>query len=295
MNDSEWLEAVVRNRQPMMPTATNVQPQLQTLSSVRAVIFDVYGTLLISGSGDVGTVDEDDRGAFIGEALAAVGCRGRRAIAADDRRFARSDSIGQRITKGHRLPKTGSRHRRCLAKHACGKSDCQNSPNDTEAVVRLAAEYESRANPTWPMPAAGDLLSRLSESDCALGIVSNAQVFTVNLVQNLVGASLADGGFDLNLCIFSNRFRQAKPGPRLFDVLRAALKRRGLEPGQAIYVGNDMLNDVWAASQAGLKTAWFAGDGRSCRPRDDDPRCRSLRPDIVITDLMQLPDCLEIG
>ena len=30
---------------------------------------------------------------------------------------------------------------------------------------------------------------------------------------------LEDGGFDLDLCFFSNRYRQAKPGPRLFEVL----------------------------------------------------------------------------
>ena len=62
----------------------------------------------------------------------------------------------------------------------------------------------------------------------------------------------------------------------------------------AIYVGNDMLNDVWAASQAGMQTAWFAGDARSCRRREDDPRCRSLRPDVVLTSLMQLLQCLGI-
>ncbi len=127
-----------------------------------------------------------------------------------------------------------------------------------------------------------------------MGIVSNAQIFTITLVEDLLGKSLADAGFDLDLCVFSNRFRQAKPGPRLFDCLREGLARRGIQPHEAIYVGNDMLKDIWAASQAGLKTAWFAGDGRSCRPREDDPRCRSLRPDLVITELLQLLDCLDI-
>ena len=64
---------------------------------------------------------------------------------------------------------------------------------------------------------------------------------------------------------------------------------------EAVYVGNDMLNDVWAASEAGLRTAWFAGDSRSCRPREDDSRCRGLVPDVVLTSLMQLPECLPIS
>ena len=138
------------------------------------------------------------------------------------------------------------------------------------------------------------LLDRLAGA-LPMGIVSNAQVFTIPLVENLLGnRDLKSGGFDLDLCIFSNRFRQAKPGPRLFDVLRDALQRRGISPPEAIYVGNDMLNDVWAASQAGLKTAWVAGDKRSCRRRLDDPRCQSLRPDLVLTSLLPLLDCLQI-
>jgi putative hydrolase of the HAD superfamily len=72
------------------------------------------------------------------------------------------------------------------------------------------------------------------------------------------------------------------------------LARREIPPSEAIYVGNDMLNDVWAASQAGFRTAWFAGDARSCRRREDDPRCRSLRPDLVLTSLLQLLECLDI-
>ena len=49
-----------------------------------------------------------------------------------------------------------------------------------------------------------------------------------------------------------------------------------------------MLNDIWTASQAGLKTALFAGDQRSLRLRETDDRCQGLEPDVVITELNQL-------
>ena len=162
-------------------------------------------------------------------------------------------------------------------------------------AVELAAQYEARANPTWPMPGSVEVLTTLANADTPMGIVSNAQVFTPQLVESLLNEkNLERVGFDLDLCFFSNRFRQSKPGPRLFDALREALQRRGILPYEAVYVGNDMLNDVWAASQAGLRTAWFAGDARSMRPRLDNPRCRSLRPDVVLTDLRQLLECLRI-
>ena len=38
----------------------------------------------------------------------------------------------------------------------------------------------------------------------------------------------------------------------------------------------------------GFKTALFAGDGRSLRPRESDDRCRGLSPDLIVTDLRQL-------
>ncbi len=41
-------------------------------------------------------------------------------------------------------------------------------------------------------------------------------------------------------------------------------------------------------AQLGLKTALFAGDQRSLRLREHDPRCSTLEPDLIITKLSQL-------
>ena len=65
-------------------------------------------------------------------------------------------------------------------------------------------------------------------------------------------------------------------------------QRYGMMSEETLYVGNDMLNDVWTASQCGLRTALFAGDQRSLRMRGDDPRCADLEPDVIITKLSQL-------
>ncbi|MCG8651074.1 MAG: HAD family hydrolase [Pirellulales bacterium] len=287
------LDAVLRLRTPMSPIATDVVPELKLLGEVRAVIFDVYGTLLISGSGDVGTVDQSDRDNHLLAAFRAVGW------GSDADRLPSLAELHQQI----RVANDGLRSETCphpevdiidVWRQTLIAKGCSQWAEDTSRLVALAAEYEGRANPTWPMPGAEDLIGRLGGAGYRLGIVSNAQAFTLPLVGQLTGIQGQAGEFDLDLCVYSYRYRQAKPGPRLFDVLRAALRRRGIEPGQAVYVGNDMLNDVWAASQAGLRTAWFAGDARSCRPRDNDPRCRSLRPDIVLTKLVQLLDCVQI-
>lgn len=284
-----WTESIINNRRPMEMMPTDIAPKLSLLSGIRAVVFDVYGTLVISGSGDVGSADPTGRDSRVDETIAAVGINVTPTLSVAD--------LHQQIIRMN----DGLRSEACPKPEVdiveAWRRTLQNRDiwPTTQNAVQLAAEYESRANPTWPMPGARDLLSLLNRSDMSLGIVSNAQVFTVPLVKDLlIEKSLAAGGFDLDLSVFSNRFRQAKPGPRLFDVLCDGLARRGIEPFQAIYVGNDMLNDIWAASRAGLKTAWFAGDARSCRRREDDPRCQSLEPDVVLTELMQLPECLEL-
>ncbi len=51
-----------------------------------------------------------------------------------------------------------------------------------------------------------------------------------------------------------------------------------------------MLNDIYPAKKAGFNTALFAGDTRSLRLRKDVAECKTLSPDIVITDLIQLLD-----
>jgi putative hydrolase of the HAD superfamily len=64
----------------------------------------------------------------------------------------------------------------------------------------------------------------------------------------------------------------------------------GLSTAACLYVGNDMLNDIYPAKQLGFQTALFAGDKRSLRLRTDDARCVNLFADLVLTDLGQLID-----
>ncbi len=273
----------------MNPQPTTVEPRIQFLPDIRAVVFDVYGTLLISGSGDVGSVDSTPHEQALREAWAAMELPAPLPLQITDLQRQIEQMNQQR--KSVRCPKPEVDIIEAWGKTlAAAGVDCP-----IQTVVQLACHYEARANQTWPMPGASDLIGQIREAGMRLGIVSNAQIFTVPLVTNLADSpNLETAGFDLDLCIFSNRYRQAKPGPRLFDALRESLARREILPQQAVYVGNDMLNDVWAASQAGFRTAWFAGDQRSCRDRSDDPRCRSLHPDVVLTKLVQLLQCIEI-
>jgi putative hydrolase of the HAD superfamily len=154
--------------------------------------------------------------------------------------------------------------------------------------ARLAVEYEVRSNPVWPMPHALECLYELRRAGLALGIVSNAQFFTPELFPALLGGTLKDLGFDEQLEYYSYRHGRAKPGEYLYRRACETLAARKIHPHQALYVGNDMLNDMLPAGRVGFRTALFAGDARSLRLREGDPRVEGLLPDLVLTDLSQL-------
>jgi len=97
-------------------------------------------------------------------------------------------------------------------------------------------------------------------------------------VDNLFQRGLGSGDIHLLFLYFGG----------IQQVLNELAGAHGINPQQPLYVGNDMLKDIWPAARLGCKTALFAGDRRSLRLREDDERCRELEPDLVVDDLSQL-------
>ncbi len=297
MDDTELIELIRARSNAMEPLPTDEQARLQALDDVRAVLFDVYGTLVTSGSGDVGTAEKSGKGAAFVEALAAVGLTfdgdgdlgvshlietiRHHQAANEDAEYPEID-----ITRAwHQLLQTEK-----LAGRVSGSVDL-----DEPDLDRLAIEYETRVNPVWPMPKCRETIDAFRDSGRMLGIVSNAQFFTPLLFPALLGEPLEGLGFDPGVQFYSYRFLQAKPGTFLYERAREAVVERGLEPEQVLYVGNDLLNDVMPAARVGFRTALFAGDGRSLRWREGDERVNGVEPDLVVTRLDQLLACVDDG
>jgi putative hydrolase of the HAD superfamily len=291
---SEYVELIRRHARPMEPIATDVLPVLRPLEGIRAVLLDIYGTMIISGSGDVGTVAAAPADAF----SAACAAAGLRLIASGDEG---TTVFVNTIQAAHAdVHDRGIAHPEVNIVEIWRRTLCELLARDLVVgdvdqvdLQRLAIEYEVRVNPTWPMPGLEMCLEQLRAKNLQLGIISNAQFFTPMLFPALLQQSLADAGFTSSLCMFSYLYGQAKPGTFLFDKARESLGIQAIAPGEVLYVGNDMLNDVLPAGQVGFKTALFAGDQRSLRSRAGDPRVANLRPDLTITKLHQLPAALN--
>lgn len=283
----EVARRIKKASQPLTPTATGVEPKLERLEGVRAVVFDVYGTLLISASGDI--------------SLTSGAAHARAAEQA-------FEAIGHGAVDGEQvivlLKQTIERHHQESSQQYPEVEICDVWRDvltelglrvDSHVLPLLAVEYECRVNPVWPMPGLGECLNACRRGGLLLGIVSNAQFFTPLAFAGLTGRSLETWGFEQDLCVWSYAQRHAKPGVGLYEMSRSALAQRGVSADQALYVGNDLRNDVWPAQRVGMRTALFAGDARSLRLREDDPRVAGTQADVVITELQQLITVLALA
>ena len=265
---------------PLTPIPTGEMPTgLSKIKRVKAMLFDVYGTLVISRSGDMDSQ--------------ALSQKQKRLLADVLRRHVIGrtpeniiDSLKRTIENDHEnLRQAGIDYPEVDIVRVW---ETVLGNRDTARLKAFALEYEMVVNPVYPMPGLEDLLSTCRGQNRLLGIISNAQFFTPRLLERLLGASLDKCGFDPQLTFFSYRFRSAKPSGFMFEQAAAVFAHRGVFPASVLFVGNDMRNDILPAKTVGFKTALFAGDSRSLRRRAEDARCRHLVPDVIITDLRQL-------
>lgn len=247
---------------PLAPVPTGVTPRLAPLPGIRAVLFDLYGTLFVSGAGEVGATTEASTDPRMLDAI-----RNRHEAA----RAAGVDHPEVDILEIWR----------------------ERLGGDTAEAEARAVDHEWRVNPVWPMPGAGEVLRALRDRGLFLGIVSNAQFFTPPLFEALLGEDTVALGFDGKACAWSYLLGRAKPSPFVFQRAVAAWTRSGIRPGEILMVGNDVRNDVLAAAACGLRTALFAGDARSLRLRGGSTA--DTPPDVVLTSLEQLPPLLVCG
>ncbi|MGI9427896.1 MAG: HAD family hydrolase [Bythopirellula sp.] len=290
MTTTQYVQSILENSRPLAALPTEVAPKLAQLEGIRAVLFDIYGTLLISASGDIGANSGDHRIEALQETLElfqlSLDCQASSALQLFAAEIAKSHAAAQ--AQGVDYPEVDI----VEIWQAALPLMVQGQVPEVD-WRRLALEYEVRVNPVWPMPGVESTLEKLVSGRLVLGIVSNAQFFTPLLFPALLGKTLVELGFDQALSYFSYEHRQAKPGSFLYALAQRQLESQGIRPAEVLYVGNDMLNDVTAAASVGFKTALFAGDRRSLRLRTDDDRVRGIEPDVVITELVQLTECLE--
>jgi putative hydrolase of the HAD superfamily len=272
-------EILKKHLRRLAPRPTALTPKGRLKEEIRCALFDIYGTLFISGSGDISLVSQNSPALKkIGQLLTEYGIRKSPRTLLNEFYCAIEAVHGDLREQGTDFPEVDIEQ--------IWTQVIQS--DDMERVRQFAAEFELIVNPVYPMPNLEPMLSAFRQRSRLMGLISNAQFYTPYLFSWFLNADPQDLGFDRDLLFYSYRFKVAKPSPRLFEMAAEKLKEKGIPPSAVLYTGNDMLNDIYPAKLVGFKAALFAGDSRSLRLRRDDSRCKKLEADLVITDLSQL-------
>ena len=261
------------------PIPTSLKKSAKLDGKIKCILFDIYGTLFISGSGDISIAEKKLHNIHRLEQLLLKYSIKRKPCSILNDLFSAIKKKHDKLRgKGIDFPE--------VEIDRIWTSILEN--NDLDFIRSFAVEFEMLVNPVYPMPHAREVLVACKNSKLLTGIISNAQFYTPYLFKWLLGSDMSQLGFHPELTLFSYEFGQAKPSTFLFQLAAKRLNNMNIRKNSVLYIGNDMLKDIYPAKMTGFKTALFAGDSRSLRMRKDDPKCKNLSADIILTDLIQL-------
>jgi putative hydrolase of the HAD superfamily len=287
---------------PLQPEPAGISAILNQFNGIKAVLFDIYGTLLISASGDI------DSTQFLESNL--LTCLDNVGIHI---RYESSEEAAQRIIQRfietireiHEEKKQLGIPYPEVDIIEVWKRVITHSEED--GIIRFPGEvdiehfallFELTNNPVHPMPGMNEIIEYFDRSGILLGIISNAQFYTPIILNYFISGiiQLLDTvqPFKGDLTFFSYRYLRAKPDSYLYTLAKKNLASYNCMPEQTIYVGNDIVKDIIPASQAGFKTILFAGDRRSLRWKRNTRESSCIDPDAVITHLTQLFEIINV-
>jgi putative hydrolase of the HAD superfamily len=262
------------------------------------VVFDIYGTLLISASGDIDKLKLSPACVLNSFACCGIDILSSKPDESAEYIITRyKETIKQLKAKARNgnieYPEINIREVWQLLLKSLHAEKLINKGSIKE-VDLLALHFEILSNPVYPMPFMGAVIHSLRRHGMPLGIVSNAQFYTPLIMNYFLDTEIGSNGdikyFEPEMSVYSYKERISKPSTVLFEKLLAGARKHKLKNHEILFVGNDMLKDIYPAQQLGIRTALFAGDARSLRLRPEDPRLASVVPDHTINTLEQITE-----
>jgi len=283
----------------LKPVPTMLKPFIKKDAGIKAFIFDVYGTLLISASGDIDESEFSTSNLMQAFDASAISIS---ETVEDSQQFLTGilNEFRFRVKEFHERERTDDKPypeidilhvwEEIIAVH---RQQGRLKFDDPLCVKCFTFVFEVLSNRIYPMPGMKELLEELSLQQYPLGIISNAQFYTPVILNFFLHESVSEredvAPFDPDLTVFSYKHMRSKPDLYLFQLLKDQCCRKyGLFADEILFIGNDMFRDIYPAFLAGFKTALFAGDNKSLRLRRENPELKKIVPDFIITDLLQL-------
>lgn len=218
---------------------------------IKAVLLDMDNTLLsnpdrVFARTYLGLLDEHFAG--------AIGYQG---ISRVIRQFIMAASAGQ----------TGTQSLYQLARHILVEATGQ-----TDTVIQQILDdfyrhlYPSLQSCIQPVPGAAELIRRLQAANITLVIATNPIYPEIAIRQRMAWAQLPDEPATYALMTTADNMHFAKPDPAYYAEIVA---RIGVEPDEALLVGDSPHNDILPAQQIGMPTFHIIGDGETPTPESN--------------------------
>jgi FMN phosphatase YigB (HAD superfamily) len=143
-------------------------------------------------------------------------------------------------------------------------------------------------------PGAAAALRAVADAGLKQGLVGDGQCFTVAQLGHALARQ--DPHIDLDECVdpslrvLSFEARARPPSDKLCRHALVALAGLGITPDQVLHVGSRVDLDVVPARRLGMKTALFAGDKASLRATPAQLKEPASRPHVLLTELGQVAD-----
>lgn len=152
---------------------------------------------------------------------------------------------------------------------------------DAETIRRIAV-LEHRALASGEVMPSENLeaIRQLKDDGYKIGLVSNVTLLPEMMREDLEKLGLLPY-FDVT--VFSSEEMVRKPHPRIYQ---AVLTRLDVAPGQTVFIGDRLKEDVRGPKEAGMRAVL------TTQFRQEDPRDTVVPPDAVIAALSELPPVL---
>jgi FMN phosphatase YigB (HAD superfamily) len=287
------------------PAPPKARPHLTPLPEIRAVLWNVYGTLLCISEGELKFEAAND---FIMEVALDKTIHEFKMWNAMSRKPGQPSAymreVYQKVLDEVRLA-PGEKHPEILAERVWENIikklfqkeytfDAGFYGSLNEFSRKIAYFFHASLQGTACYPGAAEALQSLSGAGLAQGLLADGQCFTTVQLQR--GLQRQQEDFDLNAVVpLANRWiscdhRCRKPSDNLYRIALRGLKEKGIDPHETLHIGTSVARDIVPAKRVGMRTCLYAGDKTSLSATPEQLKESANRPDVLITELPQIAE-----
>jgi FMN phosphatase YigB (HAD superfamily) len=293
------------------PEPAKARRHLVKMPGVRAVVWNVYGTLLSIAGGDIWfthpqafamqvALDKTVQEFKMWSAMSRRPGQPAEYLAILYEQALLKQKMAGSGSSRERVPEVWSeRVWEAVLKLLCQK-DYRFDTNFYGALNELSRKvayfFHSCLQGTACYPGAADAMLRLKSRGLMQGLLADAQHFTPlqlqrGLAVQVPGMQLSDL-LDDGLRFLSCEAKARKPSERLFRKVQSAIVELGIAPEQVLHIGSSITRDLLPARRLGFRTALFAGDKASLQATPEQLKDSAGRPDVLLTELSQLEEVI---